>query len=82
MATKKLVAINIEQTTGDFDAESYYRIPDEFLAHLKKLEEEHEIVGFVYDGTYNFGALLKKTGKKPAKGKAVRVRVGGNPLKD
>lgn len=75
----KLVAIDIAKPTGAYDAEAYYRMPDEMLEFIKIYTKDHEVLGFVFDGTTNFGVLLKKKPEGAAPNKRVRVR-GPNPL--
>lgn len=57
---KPLIAIDIEIPIGQSDGVAYYRVPPHFKDFLLKCEEEHDIVGFEWDGTLNFGVILKK----------------------
>lgn len=37
---------------------AYYRIDKDFREFLEKCREEHDIVGFEYEGGFNFGVIL------------------------
>lgn len=56
--TLKAIDINLDQVESVGVA--YYRIGDPFIQFLKKCELEHEIIGFEYDGSRNFGIILGK----------------------
>ncbi len=57
---KTLIAIDIDYPVGSSDGVAYYRMPPHFADFLVKCQEGHQIMGFEYDGTLNFGVILKK----------------------
>ncbi len=59
---KPLIAIDAELANFTIDAVANVRIPDEMVALIKKYQEDgkHEVIGFEFDGTYNFGVVLQK----------------------
>ena len=63
--TKPLEAIDLQLTDFTVDAEATYRIPDEMVAFIAKLEAEHRVIGFRWNGTYQFDILLAR--KTPLK---------------
>ena len=38
---------------------AYIRLPDVVYELMKKLENEHKIIGFDYDGSRNFGIVVE-----------------------
>ena len=73
MPQKPLVAIDIESMDGTWGSEGSYRIPDDMVKFLAGLEEHGKIIGFVYDGSYNFRVLVRP--------RVERGVATGNPLK-
>ena len=60
MEKEPLKAINIKLDEAENEGVAYYRITPEFLEFLKKCDEKFGIIGFEYDGSLNFGVILKK----------------------
>lgn len=58
MTTLKAIDINLDKVESEGIA--YYRIDPDFKEFLQKCEEKHGIIGFEYDGSFNFGVILKK----------------------
>lgn len=59
---KALVALDI-QMPADTEIQSegvaYYRLPDGLYEFLKLCMDKHGILGFEYDGSRNFGVILR-----------------------
>ena len=58
-----LKAIDIKLNKAESDGVAYYRIDPEFKNFLKLCQEKHGIIGFEYDGSFNFGVILAKKNK-------------------
>ncbi|KKR27907.1 MAG: hypothetical protein UT61_C0062G0007 [Candidatus Woesebacteria bacterium GW2011_GWA1_39_8] len=58
---KVITAIDIELSEAKTQGVAYYRIDAHFRDFLKKCNQKHGIVGFVFEhGSFNFGVVLKK----------------------
>lgn len=42
---------------------AYYRLPDDMYKFFHLCEEKHGIMGFEWDGSRNFGVILKRNKK-------------------
>lgn len=60
----KAIDIKISQDDVEVLSEgtAYYRLPDDVFNFLTLCQKKHGILGFEWDGTRNFGIVLKKTG--------------------
>lgn len=43
---------------------AYYRLPEEMKAFYDKVSSIYDVVGFEYDGGFNFGFIVSKKEKK------------------
>ena len=60
---KELKAIDIDMaadTPIESEGVAYYRLTKEMKEFFEKCEEKHGIRGFEWDGSFNFGVILKK----------------------
>lgn len=56
----KAIDINVPaETPIKSEGTAYYRIDDKFLKFLRLCDTKHGILGFEYDGTRNFGVILR-----------------------
>lgn len=59
---KELIAIDIDLPADveiKSEGDAYYRLPDHLFEFLEICEKKHGILGFKWDGTRNFGVMLK-----------------------
>jgi len=56
---KTIKAIDIELSEVKSAGVAYYRLPDHLFDFLKLCQEKHGIVGFEWDGSRNFGVIIK-----------------------
>jgi len=63
MEKEPLKAIDIRLSQAESGGIAYYRITSDLKEFLQKCEERHGIIGFEYDGSFNFGIILKKGDK-------------------
>jgi len=54
-----MIAIDIKLVSIKSDGTAYYRLPDNLFEFFKKCEKKHKIIGFEWDGSRNFGVILK-----------------------
>ena len=58
---KEIKALDLEiETPFHAEGEAYYRLTPEMKKFLEQCEEKHGIAGFIWDGSFNFGIILKK----------------------
>ena len=57
---KKLIAIDITLQKAQGHGVAYYRLDKNFKDFLDKCIERYGIIGFEYDGSWNFGVILDK----------------------
>jgi hypothetical protein len=62
--TKKLIAIDINKNEVKSNGIAYYRLPKELKEFFELCEEKNNIVGFEWNGTYNFGVILEEKNKE------------------
>ncbi len=58
METLQTLDINLD-TPISSSGTAFYRLPKEMKEFLEKCQKEHRIIGFEWDGSYNFGVILK-----------------------
>ena len=56
---EELIAIDINLSKVKNDETAYYRLTKEMKEFLKKCQEKNNIIGFTWDGSFNFGIILK-----------------------
>lgn len=56
---KEIKAIDIELSEGVKGKTAYFRLDDSLYKFLKLCSEKETIIGFEYDGSRNFGVILK-----------------------
>lgn len=59
----ELKAIDINQpadTPIESDGVAFYRLPNEIFDFLTLCQTKHGVLGFEWDGTRNFGVILRK----------------------
>lgn len=59
---KALIALDIQMpvdTEIKSEGVAYYRLPDGLHEFLKLCMDKHGILGFEYDGSRNFGVILR-----------------------
>lgn len=63
--TLKAIDISLPADTPlQSEGVAYYRLPDGLFEFLKLCQEKHGIMGFEYDGSRNFGVILKNPAKE------------------
>lgn len=69
MTKKPLKTIDIDLNIAESDGIAYFRLDSKFLEFLKLCDEKHGIIGFEYNGDFDFGVILGKKQKKDEKQK-------------
>lgn len=64
MGELKAIDIDIALDKVESDGVAYYRIDPKFKEFLQKCDDKHGIIGFEYDGSFNFGVILGKEASK------------------
>lgn len=60
---KEIKAIDIDlpaDTPIQSSGIAYYRLTKEMKEFMEKCMEKHDIIGFEWDGSFNFGVILKE----------------------
>jgi len=55
---KPLIAIDINLPVAASKGTAYYRIDPQVRDFMRKCMEKHEVIGFEWDGSLNFGIIL------------------------
>lgn len=64
MTEIKALDLNIE-TPFEAGGVAYYRLTKEMKEFFELCEKKHGIAGFEWDGSFNFGVILKSLEEKP-----------------